>query len=100
MIVEKLLKVGCDTSYRSKHAKKYLIKVNYGKCQSCGLSEWLGQEMPLVLDHIDGDSENCKLDNLRVICNNCDALTPTYKARNKGKGRAFRRVRYSEGKSY
>lgn len=56
--------------------------------------------MPLVLDHVDGDSTNGKLDNLRVICNNCDALTPTYKSKNIGKGRAFRRKRYEEGKSY
>lgn len=56
--------------------------------------------MPLVLDHIDGHSENGQLTNLRIICNNCDALTDTYKGKNRGNGRAKRRERYKEGKSY
>lgn len=97
---QQLLVVGVDSSYNHKIAKKYLIKLNKGKCQICGLSEWLSQNMPLVLDHIDGNSENGILDNLRVICNNCDALTPTFKSKNKGKGRFLRRQRYTEGKSY
>lgn len=99
-IIENLLSTGQDTSYNHKRAKKYLIKIHEGKCQVCGLAEWLGQKMPLVLDHMDGNSDNGKLDNLRVICNNCDALTDTYKSKNKGNGRAFRRKRYVEGKSY
>jgi 5-methylcytosine-specific restriction endonuclease McrA len=56
--------------------------------------------MPLVLDHIDGNSDNWDLKNLRMICCNCDALTPTYKNRNRGNGRFLRRIRYREGKSY
>lgn len=56
--------------------------------------------MPLVLDHINGNSEDGKLSNLRVICNNCDALTDTFKAKNKGNGRAKRKERYKNGKSY
>ena len=55
---------------------------------------------PLVIDHIDGNSENNNLSNLRVICPNCDSLTSTYKGLNKGNGRAYRRKRYKEGKSY
>lgn len=52
------------------------------------------------MDHIDGNSENNDLDNLRLICCNCDAQTSTYKAKNIGKGRHYRRQRYAEGKSY
>ena len=42
------------------------------------------------MDHIDGNSENNRLDNLRLICSNCDMQLPTYKAKNKGKGRKDR----------
>lgn len=95
-----LLNRGFDTTNNHKVAKRYLIELHKGACQICGLSEWGGKPMPLVLDHISGNSEDGNLSNLRVICNNCDALTPTYKAKNKGNGRAKRRQRYQEGKSY
>lgn len=95
-----LLETGYDNSDRCHIAKKYLIELHGGKCQICQLSEWQNKPMPLVLDHINGNSDDGSLINLRVICNNCDALTDTYKSKNKGNGRASRRKRYLEGKSY
>jgi len=56
--------------------------------------------MPLVLDHVDGNSENNKLENFRLVCGNCDMQLPTYKNKNKGNGRHYRMKRYKEGKSY
>lgn len=53
------------------------------KCNNCGLFEWMNQKIPLELDHIDGNRENHLLNNLRLLCPNCHAQTPTYKARNK-----------------
>ena len=80
---------------------KRWLKEHYGwKCSICGIEEWREQEAPLILDHIDGNSENCYPSNIRFVCPNCDALLPTYKARNKGNGRYSRRQRYAEGKSF
>jgi hypothetical protein len=53
-----------------------------------------------VLDHIDGDGVNHVRSNVRMICPNCDSQLPTFKARNRGKGRHFRRERYRAGLSY
>lgn len=53
-----------------------------------------------VPDHVDGDSGNNARPNLRLVCPNCDSQLPTFKARNRGKGRAWRRQRYADGKSY
>ena len=85
---------------RNKPYKEYLISKHGHKCQMCSLTEWGGKPILLILDHIDGNSDNFKLDNLRVICSNCDTLTSTYKGRNKGKGRFTRKQRYHEGKSF
>jgi hypothetical protein len=70
------------------------------KCSICNESEWMGKEIPLVLDHIDGHSWNDELSNFRLVCGNCDMQLPTYKNKNKGNGRHNRRQRYKEGKSY
>lgn len=51
------------------------------KCSICEITEWLGQKLSLHLDHIDGDRQNCELDNLRLLCPNCHSLTPTYSRR-------------------
>lgn len=65
--------------------KRYLIQKRGHKCEICGISEWLGEPILLILDHIDGDNRNNRIDNCRLVCSNCDATLPTYKGRNKGK---------------
>ncbi len=83
-------------------AKRYLLETQGHKCAipNCGISEWHGQPVLLICDHINGNSEDWSLTNLRLICSNCDAQTPFYKARNKGNGRHSRRQRYKDGKSF
>lgn len=80
--------------------KKYLIKTRGHQCEICGNTEWIGNPIPLIADHIDGNSYNNSLENRRLVCGNCDMQLPTYKGRNAGKGRYKRRQRYREGKSY
>jgi 5-methylcytosine-specific restriction endonuclease McrA len=90
-----------NTGFAPVVAARRYLRERFGRaCRACGLTQWQGQPIPLVLDHIDGNADNWCLDNLRLICPNCDALTPTYKNRNKGKGRYARRLRYAAGKSY
>lgn len=81
-------------------AKRFLLETRGRACEICGGTEWCGRLMPLVLDHIDGNADNWALENLRLVCGNCDMQLPTYKSRNHGKGRAWRRERYAAGLSY
>ena len=81
-------------------SKKYLIEKRGHVCSVCDHSQWNEKDIPLEVDHIDGDSENNKLENIRLICPNCHAQTDTYKSRNMGNGRHNRRQRYADGKSY
>ena len=80
--------------------RQYLLTTRGCKCEMCGITEWGGKPLVVVMDHINGNSNDNMLSNLRLICSNCDTLTPTYKCRNKGSGRHYRRMRYAEGKSY
>jgi hypothetical protein len=57
------------------------------KCNRCGLKEWLGQDIPLELEHKDGNHHNNERDNLEILCPNCHALTDTWRGRNKTKTR-------------
>lgn len=89
-----LVSLGVDNSHSNRGGKKYLTELHQGKCQICNKSEWQGQPMPLVLDHVNGNPYDNSLINLRVICHNCNAQTPTFAGRNKGNGRFERAKRY------
>lgn len=73
--------------------RAYLIQKHGHKCMMCGITHWQNVTIPLVADHIDGNSRNNELKNFRIICNNCDSILPTYKGKNRGNGRSNR---YSE----
>jgi hypothetical protein len=86
---------------RHHYIRQYLAEAQSGCCAICGAaSSWLGLPLALVLDHIDGDPTNNRRENGRLICPNCDSQLPTYKSRNRGNGRHYRRQRYADGQSY
>ncbi len=76
----------------SKYIKRYMRKKFGNKCQMCGWSKVnpKSKQVPLVADHIDGNWRNNSENNLRLICPNCDALSPTYAGLNRGHGRRNR----------
>lgn len=76
---------GNHPSYHTFKLGKRLLSegIKPHKCEKCGLTDWNNQPIPLELDHIDGDSYNHQLYNLRFLCPNCHAQTPTHRGRNK-----------------
>jgi hypothetical protein len=44
----------------------------------------MGRPIPLEMDHIDGNNDNNVIDNLRILCSNCHAQTPTFRNRRRG----------------
>lgn len=73
----------------SRHVKRYLREKFVNRCCLCGWSKVNPKtgQVPLVADHIDGNWRNNVENNLRLICPNCDSLSPTYAGLNRGNGR-------------
>jgi hypothetical protein len=83
------------------YIRRYIFEDQQRCCAICGSpAHWMGMRLILVLDHIDGDSTNNARENLRMVCPNCDSQLPTFKSKNRGNGRHFRRERYANGQSY
>lgn len=76
-----------NSRYSSFKLKKRLIKEGYKqhRCENCLQEKWLGNPIPVELDHINGINTDNRLDNLRLLCPNCHALTPNYRGKNKNK---------------
>ncbi|MGW1213520.1 HNH endonuclease signature motif containing protein [Streptomyces sp. NPDC002499] len=56
------------------------------RCALCGIEPvWLGEPLPLEVDHIDGDWRNNRIGNLRLLCPNCHSTTDSYRGRGKRK---------------
>ena len=75
--------------YSNNAIKGLLIreKIFSYKCFNCGIDEWMGEPISLELDHINGDSFNNDVNNLRLLCPNCHSITNTFRGRNKNTGR-------------
>lgn len=73
--------------YRQKRylLERALLEVGMPyECASCGQGpEWQGRVLTLPVDHIDGDFLNDREENLRFLCPNCHAQTPTFSSRNR-----------------
>lgn len=81
----------------AKWIKWHLINENGEQCFQCGWNERNVHtgNIPIELNHKDGDFTNNNIDNLELLCPNCHALTPSYKGANKKIGRP--RAKYYRG---
>jgi hypothetical protein len=91
---------GSISMFSSTVAKRYLLEKS-NTCNICGCDPvWQNNPLVLIMDHVDGNSDNWDLSNLRLVCPNCDSQLPTYKSKNRGSGRHYRRIRYKNKKSF
>lgn len=100
-------KEGNEDGFRGKydtsnHIKRYLFEKYNHSCSECNWNKInpYTNKIPLELEHIDGNFENNKEENLKLLCPNCHSLTATYKGSNRGNGRHARRERYKKDLSY
>lgn len=69
-----------NSTIKSSELRRRLIKsgLKEHKCEGCGMREWLGNPIPLELDHINGEHTDCRFENLMILCPNCHAVKTLY----------------------
>lgn len=81
--LEDILKKGSD--FQSFKLKKRLFRegLKSPQCEICGWAEQAKDgRIPVELDHINGDHDDNRLENLRILCPNCHGLQPTHRGKN------------------
>jgi len=66
--------------FENNTIRRVLIYLFGAKCFECGCDDvWNEKPLTLEVDHIDGNSDNCVPDNLRLLCPNCHSQQITNK---------------------
>lgn len=74
-----------NSTYARSDLKRRLLEdgILHNECSECGQGpEWNGKPIIMVLDHINGVSNDNRLPNLRMVCPNCNSQLPTHGGRN------------------
>ena len=74
------------SKHKRGHIKKRLLTEGLlrNECYECGSPpNWRGKILTMVLDHINGIHNDHRLENLRMLCPNCNSQTDTFCGRNK-----------------
>ena len=72
------------STFSRNHLKERLYEAGLKRpiCELCGQGErWHGEVMGMILDHVNGVSNDNRLENLRIVCPNCAATLDTHCAR-------------------
>jgi len=86
-----------NSTYDRTRLKQRLYKEGLKEpiCELCGQDElWNGKKMSLILDHINGVNNDNRIENLRIVCPNCNATLDTHCGKNvKDKRKKSKRIK-------
>ena len=74
-----------NSTAAQKTLRKYYFEGKYTPyiCSICGqLPEWQNKPLTLILDHINGNNKDDRLENLRWVCPNCNQQLDTTGSKN------------------
>ncbi|MEW2517745.1 HNH endonuclease [Actinacidiphila alni] len=77
---EILVKHGRSRRTKTAHLRRALHEIGVpDMCAECGTGPvWQGRPMTLEVDHVNGDWQDDRPGNLRLLCPNCHAVTATW----------------------
>lgn len=82
--VEHLLVINGTAQSHVLKKRLFVHGLKKPECELCGWDQKsLDGRIPVELDHINGDHNDNRLENLRILCPNCHSLQPTHRGRNK-----------------
>jgi hypothetical protein len=81
--LENVLVRGSRANGTQLKERLYAAGLKTAACELCGQDElWRGRRISLILDHVNGDASDNRLENLRILCPNCNATLDTHCGRN------------------
>lgn len=81
LVLQNSGKLECGTRLKVRMLRAGLLK---SECSLCGQKPiWRGKPLVLVLDHINGVNTDHRLQNLRLVCPNCNSQLSTFCSKNR-----------------
>ena len=73
-----------EATIRTCRIRKALLDLGRDyRCEACGIGDlWQGRPLVLQVDHINGQHNDNRIENLRFLCPNCHSQTPNFCVRN------------------
>lgn len=91
--LEDILKENINFNTSRLKNKLYDAGLKLRECELCGQNEeWNGKKMSLILDHINGVNTDNRIENLRIVCPNCNATLDTHCSKNISKYRLYLKI--------
>jgi len=67
--------------------RKYYIDIRGHLCEECKNTTWNNKKISIHCHHIDGNTDNNKSYNIKLLCPNCHSQTDNYCSGNRGDGK-------------
>ncbi|HTX12729.1 MAG TPA: helix-turn-helix domain-containing protein [Solirubrobacteraceae bacterium] len=83
--ISDVLAAGRQRSRAHVKARLMTAGLKHAQCEECGLTHWQGASISLELHHVNGDGDDNRLANLRLLCPNCHSQTDTWGGKNKAR---------------